>query len=114
MEYRNINKVEITREKIDLYNKYLQIDFDEQDEDDVFDEIGAKKDDSIKVFGFQFENGNEIQIYLCSGNYNYYVNALLVNKDKDFDELDFDLSLENNMQFDFDGDIYICNYEIID
>ena len=75
--------------------------------------LNPKIDDFISLMSIDFENGNIIDIDVCSGTGNYYDNCVL--KDKDGHEttcFDCNYSINNEMEFCYGNDTYIVTIEI--
>lgn len=70
--------------------------------------LNPKVDDFIPLMSIEFNNGNIIDIDVCSGRCNYYDNCVL--KDKDGYEItcfDCNYSIDNEMEFNYEDDTYI-------
>ena len=115
--YTNINKVKVSKAEFNKMQELASINFDEADEE-TLDRLNATTDDYIKWLHFDFVNDRTITIDICSGTSNYYVNAVLWNKDKEIEfEFDDESGIEEEIQFvvckdDFTEDCYICKIEI--
>lgn len=124
MRYKCLEKIEITKEQFDNLQKLFDIDFEDIDENgdyvqqDLIDELGAYRDDTYCSFQWEFEDGKSITYEICSGNSNYYDNAVLWKKDKENgcyyqeDYFDCDYSIAKTMEFEYNDDTYICEFEI--
>ena len=103
--------IKIEKEILDRVNGLLNID-----ELGIYTEeeklLNPKTDDFIGLVSVDFENGNIIDIDVCSGTGNYYDNCVL--KDKDGYEItcfDCNYSIDNQMEFCYGDDTYIINIE---
>lgn len=118
MVYTNTNKIKIRKKEFEDRQELASVNFEETDKETI-ERLGAITDDTINWLCFKFENGKTITIDICSGTSNYYVNAVLWNKDKEIEfEFDDESGIEEEMQFvickdDFTEDIYICKIDII-
>lgn len=118
MVYNNINKVELSKTEFNRLRDFLKVDFENDSEEmqNLIDRIDAFKDDYIPVCVFAFENGDRISVRLCSGSSNYYDDCELWNKDDDRRDWTFDCGYEidEDMQFEYDGNLYNCHITITD
>lgn len=103
-------KIELSQAEITLYNRLLEeIDFDDDTKEmqDKIAELGAKQDDQIGIYSYEFENGNYVNIDICSGSSNYYDNIVLFDKNGNelwVNEYDFRI---DSFEFELDDDTYI-------
>lgn len=76
--------------------------------------LNPKMDDFIGLASVDFENGNSIDIDVCSGTFNYYDNCVL--KDRDGNEItcfDCNYCIDNEMEFSYKDDTYIITVEAL-
>ena len=115
MVYNNINKVELTRAEFDRLQDFLKVNFEDETQEQFIDAIGAVEDDLIYIGTFKFENGNKIFISLISGDSNYYDSSWLLTADEcDTHDFDCGYEIDEDMQFEYNGDLYNCHITITD
>lgn len=76
--------------------------------------LNPKMYDFIGLVSVTFENGNCIDIDVCSGIHNYYDNCVL--KDRDENEItcfDCKYCIGNEMEFCYENDTYIITVEAL-
>lgn len=103
--------VTVKKEILERVNQLLNIeDLEQITNEELL--LNPKVDDFISVASATFENGNIIDIDVCSGGTNYYDNCML--KDKDGYEIycfDCNYSIDSEMEFCYGRDTYIINIE---
>lgn len=106
-----IFKETITYDKDTLERVNALLDIESLEVEEYTEEqklLNPKVDDFIPLMSIEFNNGNIIDIDVCSGSCNYYDNCVL--KDKDGYEItcfDCNYSIDNEMEFNYEDDTYI-------
>ena len=106
-----IFKETITYDKDTLERVNALLDIESLEVEEYTEEqklLNPKVDDFIPLMSIEFNNGNIIDIDVCSGSCNYYDNCVL--KDKDGYEItcfDCSYSIDNEMEFNYEDDTYI-------
>lgn len=76
MNYKG--NIVIRKSEMDLWNKLLSVSGN--DSDDMVRELGYPCDSTISTFTAEFCNGYSADIKLCSGQSNFFGDAILFNK----------------------------------
>ena len=110
-------EIEISRYDFDRINKLMDVMFEEYESNPemckLIDELDARQNTMPYGFCFEFDDGSEIYIDICSGSSNYYDNCQLISSDHKVDclfDCSYEISEEN--EFIYNDVSYICKFII--
>lgn len=116
MIYNNINKVVLENREFKWLNDLMKVCFEDYESDEnmrkLIDDLDAKQDETICVCSFEFENGATIFVNVSSGSSNYYDNCWLLTADGQTWDFDCGYEIDEDMQFEYNGDLYNCHITI--
>ena len=116
LEYNNLNRVVLEKRELKWLNDLMKVCFDDYESDEnmrkLIDDLDAKQDETIVVGSFEFSNGNTIYVNVSSGSSNYYDNAWLLTADGQTWDFDCGFGIDEDMQFEYNGDLYNCHITI--
>lgn len=78
-----------------------------------FGSIGAYQNDEQEIASFTFENGTHVEIALCSGESNYWIDYQIKRPDGSWFDLEPGYDL-NTVEYEDNGETYVIEYRIID
>lgn len=108
-------KATITKAEVERWNFLLANDFADMT-DEQTEKYKAKADDYEGGFCFEFEDGSNITMDLCSGDNNYYDDAVWISADG-MTNVNFDCSYEivgedKREVFNVGDDTYVIEWEV--
>ena len=112
MTLKNINHVQEKRSNLNWYNQLLEIE-------NINEYAGITprvlREQTTRLWEFNFADGSRITIDICRGNTNYYDNCVWYSHDdKEAATFDCSYSFEQTMEFtnNLNGNTYICVLDI--
>ena len=116
--YNNLNRVVLEKRELKWLNDLMKVCFEDYESDEnmrkLIDDLDAKQDDMIVVGSFEFSNGNTIYVSVSSGSSNYYDSCWLLTADGQTWDFDCGYEIDEDMQFEYNGDLYNCHITLTD
>lgn len=116
--YFNQQPIELTRKDFSRINRLFQVNFDEDTKDmqQLIDATGARRNTNPATFWWHFDNGYSIVFNVESDDVRYYDKVFLIDEGTGLTLQSFpcDFSLDEEKEFDYKGDTYICQVNLVD